>query len=1368
MKTNIITLLLFCAISNGIAQNADSSLLDPIEIASLTTSQSSTYFGNSISFSNDGKVLAVGEYTSVNQDNEINGRVQVYESQSGIWVQKGQDLFGIDDLFNHFGRKVELSSDGNTLAVYDSQSSFTLSPGQTIEDLLGPLAPQYFIYIQVYKFMNGAWVQVGNNFLGSPSDFSLSGNGNTLAIEENNGVDVYTLIGNTWTLIGQQIPDEGTLPMDVIDLSEDGNTLVIGNAMFSDPNSPANPSHEGQVKVYQNSTNTWTQLGNTLLGTDTFQFFGSFVGISADGNIIAVASDLLSDDDQVSTYELVGSNWIQKGSTITQGVEEIISMDFLGNGSAIAIADGSGARVFKFDTDWGQVNRAVNIDAINSDFGNSIAVANSGDLFAVGVPFINSGGVDSGLVYIYGTNPNVNLLFNGSAEILPVIGNGWTQTIGNTTAVEGSGTSNPAKDGDYFFYANTTPLSEFFQDVDVTSFATEIDTGNKSFKFSGYFRSFNQGNPDQGQAILEYKDVNDIVLDTYDSGLIASIDIWTLFEDTRVAPIGTRSVTVTLFQKRNAGTNNDGYIDDIIFQEALGLLIPDPNFEQALIELNIDTDGVINGQLSEGDPNGVIALDVSSKNILNLTGIEYFTDLETLDASNNNLPLVVLSENTGLISLTLDNNQLNALDVSLLLGLEYISVSGNLLTDLSLNTNSNLEFLDASDNELFNLDIRNGNNSNIPNSNFNVLNNPNLTCISVDNVNYSNTNWSAVDAQTDFSTDCLATNPNNLVFNGSAEILPILDNGWTQVSGNWQGAESSIDEQDGINLFFAGANSTAELFQDVDVSAFASLIDTGLQSFYFSCHLRSFNQIPADESRALVEYKDNSGEVLSTYDTGSSNNITEWVEFNDLRLAPLGTRTIRITLFSNRNSGSNNDGWTDNVLLLDGNSSIINIPDPNFEQALIDLNIDTDGIINGQMVEFDALGVESLDVSNQNISDLTGIEFFEDLEDLVAFNNSISTIDLTQNTQLETLILAINNLSAIDISNNPQLISLSLNENDLTSLDISNNLNLLQLFANDNDLNTLDVSLLSNLENLGVFGNDLIALDLSQNSNLTTLFCNDNNLLSLNVQNGNNIIITNFEAQNNLDLTCIQVDDVTYSDTNWPNIDEQVFFSLDCTPSNDDCQSAQLLDVGTLINGTTVNATSNIGFNLLNCQGEGTIIFDVWYQFTAPTSGLITATATALINDADINLAIYDDCNTVLPLTCDSANVELSNLNPGQTYYVQIWFDEDSLLARSTLNTIRDFSFLVEDTSTLSAPDLGNTLNQLQLYPNPAKNSFSFSSEIAIETVQVFDVTGKSILSVERLDAFTHTMDSSSFSKGLYFIRFSAEHKTITKKLIIK
>jgi len=53
-------------------------------------------------------------------------------------------------------------------------------------------------------------------------------------------------------------------------------------------------------------------------------------------------------------------------------------------------------------------------------------------------------------------------------------------------------------------------------------------------------------------------------------------------------------------------------------------------------------------------------------------------------------------------------------------------------------------------------------------------------------------------------------------------------------------------------------------------------------------------------------------------------------------------------------------------------------------------------------------------------------------------------------------------------------------------------------------------------------------------------------LISLNVKNGNNTNFTNFDAKNNQDLDCIEVDNATYSTESWINIDLQTNFSENC------------------------------------------------------------------------------------------------------------------------------------------------------------------------------------------------------------------------------
>lgn len=102
-------------------------------------------------------------------------------------------------------------------------------------------------------------------------------------------------------------------------------------------------------------------------------------------------------------------------------------------------------------------------------------------------------------------------------------------------------------------------------------------------------------------------------------------------------------------------------------------------------------------------------------------------------------------------------------------------------------------------------------------------------------------------------------------------------------------------------------------------------------------------------------------------------------------------------------------------------SSLVDIPDTNFEQALINFGTDTDNTVNGQISLQDVLATTFLSMNNAGISDLTGIEAFTNLTSLSCFQNSLSTLDVSKNTSLTALTCANNNLSTLNIQNGNNL-----------------------------------------------------------------------------------------------------------------------------------------------------------------------------------------------------------------------------------------------------------------------------------------------------------------------------------------------------------
>lgn len=270
------------------------------------------------------------------------------------------------------------------------------------------------------------------------------------------------------------------------------------------------------------------------------------------------------------------------------------------------------------------------------------------------------------------------------------------------------------------------------------------------------------------------------------------------------------------------------------------------------------------------------------------------------------------------------------------------------------------------------------------------------------------------------------------------------------------------------------------------------------------------------------------------------------------------------------------------------------IPDPYFEQALIDLGLDS-APVNGFVPTANISSVTSLGIPVKSISDLTGIEAFTSLMFLDCSNNRLSNLNVSQNTNLIQLFCSGNQLTNLNVSNltnlnilwcnncglsnlnvsrNTQLISLVCNNNQLTALDVSKNINLNVLVCENNELTSIDITkntklskfqcgnnLLSNLNvsqniNLDFLSceqnqlstldtktntalgdincsfNDFYELDFSKNSKLTTINCSNNQLCLLNVKNGNNNK-TSLDFSGNLNLNCVVVDNPSKTPTSW-------------------------------------------------------------------------------------------------------------------------------------------------------------------------------------------------------------------------------------------
>jgi len=158
-------------------------------------------------------------------------------------------------------------------------------------------------------------------------------------------------------------------------------------------------------------------------------------------------------------------------------------------------------------------------------------------------------------------------------------------------------------------------------------------------------------------------------------------------------------------------------------------------------------------------------------------------------------------------------------------------------------------------------------------------------------------------------------------------------------------------------------------------------------------------------------------------------------------------------------------------------AQITAIPDPAFEQALIDLGIDSDGVVNGQVLTADIEHIIELDFENVLsyawIADLTGIQGFVNLE-VLNLNGEFAGVDIFEN---QANIFTDNiNLRELSITNPcgdcATSFIISLNLSGLPNLELIDlqNVQIQTLKLNNTDFNLSNLTI--NLEHEGFPGND--------------------------------------------------------------------------------------------------------------------------------------------------------------------------------------------------------------------------------------------------------------------------------------------------------
>ncbi len=462
------------------------------------------------------------------------------------------------------------------------------------------------------------------------------------------------------------------------------------------------------------------------------------------------------------------------------------------------------------------------------------------------------------------------------------------------------------------------------------------------------------------------------------------------------------------------------------------------------------------------------------------------------------------------------------------------------------------------------------------------------------------------------------------------------------------------------------------------------------------------------------------------------------------------------------------------------------VPDPNFEQALIDLGIDSEGVLDGQFLTADAENVAYLYVDYYNISDLTGIEAFINLEWLDASDNNISEIDLSliSSTIIWTLRLGNNNLSEIDLSQIPSIVNIGLHHNNFESISVTNLQHLYILSISYNPLTNIDLSN-SIIQVLEINNTPITNIDLSTNTNLRVLEIHESQIQTLGFTNNPNLEevraynspLSSINLPNNPNLEILDVDACQLTELDLTNCSSLLYLSF----------WDNML--------TEINLQNNIFLEDLFCGNNQITTIDLTnnpniFRFWAINNlieGDLDLTSNPILEDLwlDNNLFTTLDLSqgSILEqaFLSDNPNLLMVNIKNGNNIGMASFFalncpqfsclvvddplaDNDNIFVGA--NTILVGS--IEDCNlSISENELQKLIN---VYPNPVKEILYVenNNNIEIEKITVYDILGKIVFrEYNNPDSYRdNQLNLSELNSGFLFLKIETKSGIIIKKII--
>ena len=440
-------------------------------------------------------------------------------------------------------------------------------------------------------------------------------------------------------------------------------------------------------------------------------------------------------------------------------------------------------------------------------------------------------------------------------------------------------------------------------------------------------------------------------------------------------------------------------------------------------------------------------------------------------------------------------------------------------------------------------------------------------------------------------------------------------------------------------------------------------------------------------------------------------------------------------------------------------AQIVNIPDANFKNALINTNcvdIDGNGLADenadtnndGEIQISEAENIVYLIISGNNINSLEGIEYFINLKELWCSSNQLTSLNVSNLIYLDKLYCGNNQLTTINVSGLVYLERLYCPDNKLNSLDvtglnnleyldISNNLfsslntligmpnSLKILDLNQNQLTEIDnISFSDNLFSLSFWGNQITEINTATlPTSLVELSCSNNPLTTLDVSPLVNLYLL---AAGNCQLTSLE-----FGESPLPSFGE-----LYCSNNN-----LTELDISNLTNLSYQLDCSNNQLTFLNLKNGALNIYE----------GEIYDSYTNFGGNPDLNYICADD-------------FEIENMD----YTVDEGGDIITVIVNGVEQMAYDYGYTnatVSSDCTLITNEFINI--ELDIFPNPVQDILTIKTQDVIKAVSIYDISGRMINTVVLIGNQNEIeINTSNLTQGTYFVKVKTERGVGIEKLI--